>query len=169
MLSQIPRNPNFNPGVFAPNNYKAQILILGCVDTTRRNVISCSQTSKFTLCALRGRFCLLSLESFPIKEKLQEAGGFLCMWKGVPRFFWFPLTTFVIHTLLPQGYPLIRGSKIFIKAFLGGKQSSFPHGTIPKGMLQWEGDHKQFDFSCVCHNLWLSVWTSSKKLSSTSL
>lgn len=73
MLSQIPRNPNFKPGVLAPNNYKAQILILGCMDATReKKAISCSHASKFTLCVLRGRLCLLSLEFFPMKE---SAGG----------------------------------------------------------------------------------------------
>lgn len=74
MLSQIPRNPNFKPGVLAPNNYKAQILILGCMDATRekKSNFLFTRFQIHSVCVLRGRLCLLSLEFFPMKE---SAGG----------------------------------------------------------------------------------------------
>lgn len=67
-LSQIPRNPNFNPGVLAPNNYKARILILGCVDTARIKAILVRRLPNLLCVCVEGKIFLLSLTFFPMKE-----------------------------------------------------------------------------------------------------
>lgn len=63
MPSQIPRNPNFNLCVVAPNNYNTQISIVGHIDVKRRKAVSCSQAAvpEQIVSVVGKAFCILLL------------------------------------------------------------------------------------------------------------